>query len=357
MPVVPPILVQSTAAFGGGAFVPFVHSLAFTSNVTIGSLLYVYIYGDLPVTSNGGSTGSTLTFTGLSDSQGNTWHDLGMQSAILSTGVGLGLFADQYFFNVQYAYANSTGPCTINASWTASGGFSKTTRLNIGEWKNVGAFDRFQGGFSTSNPMVPPTPMASTENNEFYIAAFGYGIIGPLITPGLFSGIPWNLHFGVGSPAVGPVWDAMQGPIGDPTPTLSAGNINNGNYWSSVIVFKATTPVDPPIGNSYLVQYPVVTWMKNLCTLAQQYWDPAIGSPYVGQLYPAPTPIGKSIDSAIGDPNSNVFLSQNMNILGMNNVLVLAKHYWDKTLSTPYAGQTFPVVNPGGAPSGRTHPF
>lgn len=358
MPVVPPVFIQATSAFSGGAFVPFVHSLAYSSNVTIGSLLFVFIYGQVPTINGGSPTGSTLSLTSLGDTQGNIWHDLGIQTAMLSTGVGIGQFASQYYFGIQYAYANATGPCTVNASWNCSGGFTSSVRLNLGEWKNVGVFDRFLGGFSTSNPAVFPTPLVSTENNEFYIGATGYGILGPSFTPGIWTGGPWIQRGGSGSPTVGPMWEAMIGPTGvDPTPTFTANNSLNGNYWSGVTVFKSTAPVDPPFGNSYLVQYPAVTWMKNLCTLAQRYWDPALGSPYVGQLYPVLTPTAPLVDSRIGDPNSNVFLSQNMSILGMNNVLVLAKSYWDKELSTPYFGQTSPVVNPGGAPSGRTHPF
>src|SRR5712671_5417506 len=186
MPLIPPIFVQSNSAFGGGSSSNFVQNLVFTSNVTQGDLLYVYVYGDNPTINSGSPTGGTLSLTSITDSRGNAWNSLGVSSAIFNNGgTGAGLFADQYFFGVFFAYANSSGPCTVTASWAASGVFSKSTRLNIAEWKNVGAFDRFSSGFSTSNPAVTPTPAVSTAQNEFYIAAEGFGITGPSFTPGV----------------------------------------------------------------------------------------------------------------------------------------------------------------------------
>jgi len=263
MALIPPLFVQSNSAFGGGSSSNFVQNLVFSSNVTQGDLLYVYVYGDNPTINSGSPTGGTLSLTSITDSRTNTWNSTGISSQTFSTGVGVNQFADQYFVGVFFAYANSSGSCTVTASWAASGVFTKTTRLNIAEWKNVGAFDRFGSGFSTSNPAAIPSPAVSIENNEIYIAATGFGITGPTFTPGIFGGAPWNQRLSAGSPGVGPIFDANEGPTGgDPTPNLTAGNTNAANYWASVAVFKTATATDPTNGNVFLSQYPGMPWMK-----------------------------------------------------------------------------------------------
>ncbi len=289
MPLIPATFVQSNVAFSAGFNVNITQNLAFTSNVTQGDLLYVYGYGDLPTIRSGGATGDTMSFAGFSDSQGNTWNQIGSDTTTFSSGTGGGLNADQYFFPVAFAFTNSSGPCTVIGSWHMSGAFLKTVRLNIAEWKNVGTFDRFSSGFSTSNPAVTPTPALSTSNNEIYIAAEGFNLQGPSFTPGNWGGTPWNSRIGPGSPGVGPVWDALTGPTGgDPTPNLTAGNTNSANYWTSVALFRSATASDPNNGNVFLSQYPGMPWMKNVVLLARNYWDQGLSTPYVGQLFPVP---------------------------------------------------------------------
>src|SRR5882762_9302157 len=109
MALIPPIIVQSNLAFGGGSSSNFVQNLVFTSNVTQGDLLYVYVYGDNPTINSGSPTGGTLSLTSITDSRANTWNNTGVTTAIFSQGVGVNQFADQYFFGVFFAYANSSG--------------------------------------------------------------------------------------------------------------------------------------------------------------------------------------------------------------------------------------------------------
>jgi hypothetical protein len=290
MPLIPPLFVQSNSAFdslfGTGNHT---ESLAFTSNVTQGDLLYVYVSGITPTISSGSPTGDTLTLNGLSDTRGNLWNNLASDVAAFNDG-GIPPFnAAQYHFSVYFAFAKDSGPCTVQASWSATGGFTQTLRLNIAECKNVSTFDQFSSGFSTSNPAVTPTPAVSTSNNELYIAAEGYGLQGPSFTPGIWGGLSWNNRIGPGSPSIGPVWDALIGPTGgDPTPSLTAGNTNHAKYWTSVAVFRSATATDPNNGNVFLSQYPGMPWMKNVAFLCRNYWDVGLSQPTVGQEWPVP---------------------------------------------------------------------
>jgi hypothetical protein len=41
----------------------------------------------------------------------------------------------------------------------------------------------------------------------------------------------------------------------------------------------------------------------------------------------------------------------------MLNVFLLPRDFWQKSLSTPYSGQTFPTPATGGNASGQTYPY
>jgi hypothetical protein len=289
MALIPAIFVQSNNAFDSffGAAI-HTQSLAFVSNVTQGDLLYAYVYGDLPTISAGNPTNNGLQLNSLADTRGSTWNQLVLDSAQFDNGlVGPSQNADAYFFGVFYAFAASSGPCTVQATWGGSGAFTKTIRLNIAEWKNVGPFIALGHGFQTSSPATVPSA-SGTFQNELFIAATGFDLQGPSFV-GAWGGGPWVSRISSGSPGTGPVWDTLTGPTGlNPTTSLKAPNTSFANYWASMALFQSAPPTAVTNGNGFFEDYPQMTWMKNVAFLCRDYWDVGLSSPYVGQEWPIP---------------------------------------------------------------------
>lgn len=289
MPMIPATFVQGLPAFGPSVAGNFTQNLPFTSNVTQGNLIYVYVFGSVGILSGGTPTGNTLTFGSVFDSQGNSYLGSGMVTVTDSDGPPT-LNTQQAYFGLFVAFAKNSGACTVSATWTATGGNSKTSRLNIAEYKNVSSFDRFAQGTSTSIPAVTPTPALSTSDNELYIASEGFSFgPGPGFAGAGWGGLGWTSRISAGSPSVGPVWDGLVGPTGgDITQNLTAANLNGATYYTSCALFRSASASDPNNGNVFLSQYPRMTWMKNVMFLCRDYWDQALSSPYVGQIWPAP---------------------------------------------------------------------
>lgn len=288
MPLIPPLFVQGLPAFGPGVAGNFTQNLPFTSNVTQGNLLYVYVFGSVGILTGGTPSGNTLTFVNVFDSQANSYVGSPIITVLDSDGPPINN-TQQAYFGLFVAFAKTSGPCTVSATWTATGGNSKTSRLNIAEYKNVASFDRYSQGTSTSVPAVTPTPAVSDSDNELYISGEGFSFGPGHSFSGAWGGLGWNSRISGGSPSVGPVWDGLVGPTGgDITQNLTAANINAATYYSSCALFRSATASDPLNGNVFLSQYPHMTWMKNVCILARDYWDQALSSPYVGQEWPVP---------------------------------------------------------------------
>lgn len=137
-----PAFVQSTSTDAGGATTGF--SIAYTSNVTAGSLLVyaVRLGGDCTV--------------GVTDTRGNTWTEI-IHSAVQTD--------DGSVLSVWYAKNASAGATTVNFTFSAS----VTSRLGIAEYSGIDtstAFDKQtsnQSGGSTST--APVTTASQTPTN------------------------------------------------------------------------------------------------------------------------------------------------------------------------------------------------
>lgn len=281
MPLIPPILAQSST--GNDSFTNGSHNVvaAYPSNVTQGSLLVASIAGLVP---EGGS--DTYTINSISDTLGSSWTQLFLAPNGLTTGTA----PNRTFWSMAMwvAFAPSSGANTVTFHVSATGGFSKSQLQTIAEIKNVSTtLTGVVGtGSSSTNPLNSGTT-TTTQNNQFAISQDWYadGAISLGSAPA-GTGVSWFSITGAGSPAR-PMFGANVAASGTGI-AISGTNANSAPCYLLLATFSAAAPTAVTQRNGFFEDYPQMTWMKNVAFLCRDYWDQGLSTPYVGQLYPAP---------------------------------------------------------------------
>ena len=271
MALIPPQFVQSNAQFdalfGSGSHTTV---STFSSNVTAGNLLITFFIAENPNTLG---QGDSVSIGAISDTVGSTWHSVAASS--------VGFFPPAFSnTNIWYAFANASGANTISVASSGTGPQTKSLRLDIAEWKNVGAFVEVLDVVSTSNPATAPS-LTTTQNNTLVIVCETDQ--GSVQT---FSGKGWTIRINSGSFGA-PVLDNNVGQPGN-TPSLSAANNTPVPYYAASLSFTSAPPTAVTNHNGFFEDYPGMPWMKNVAFLTRQYWDQGLSAPYVGQIYPSP---------------------------------------------------------------------
>jgi hypothetical protein len=169
------------------------------------------------------------------------------------------------------------------------GASTSNPRLALANYKNIASVVGTQPTTSgnTAGTFSGPNQMSPADNITYWeIWRWSFASIDTVIG--------WTQRTTTNSPPF-PSFDFFQGIAGVTPVVLTATNTGNAGFfgiWAAQVLFSSQTATDPDNGNVFLgtANMPMfgMTWMKNVCLLARDYWDQGLSSPYVGQIYPSP---------------------------------------------------------------------